>query len=290
MNIGVVGLGLIGGSLARAYKRAGTKVYGYNRNKIVLDFTKMAGAVDVELTDENMGECDYIFLCLPVGVCIDWIREKMPKLGENTTIVDCCGVKTRICKEGFALYKETGVPFFGGHPMAGKHVGGFKNSSEDMYDGAVFSITPMDNNDIRRISKLKEVLKLAGFAAMPVMTYEEHDKMIAFTSQMTHLVSNAFVKSDMAMSKFSHLSAGSFRDMTRVAYLDENMWTELFSENKDNLLRELDIFMGELNKYRNAIANDDMGTLTTLLAEGKKRKKEVDEYAERKKSGEQFID
>ena len=168
--------------------------------------------------------------------------------------------------------------------MAGKQVGGFKNSAKDMYDGAVFAIVPPDMNDIRLISEVKKFLELAGFGVFTVMTAEDHDKMIAFTSQMSHLISNAFIKSDMAMSEYSFVAGGSFRDMTRVAYLDQDMWTELFLENRDNLLAELDTFLGELEDYKKALEESDEQGLNKLLREGKERKEAVEaEAAKRRK-------
>lgn len=276
MNIGVVGLGLIGGSLAKAYKKKGFTVLAWNRNKVITDFAKMSGDIDGELTAENLGECDCVFLSITTGGAIDWLVENAGKIPAGVIVMDCCGIKRKVCETGFRLARENGFTFVGGHPMAGKQVGGFKNSSGDIFEGSVFAIVPEDMNDIGLLTRIKEILKPAGFTRFAVMTAEEHDEIIAYTSQMTHLVSNAFIKSRTAMSRNAKVTGGSFRDFTRVAYLDENMWTELFLENRDNLIYELETLMGELERYLKALKEGDKGELKDLLAEGKKRKEEVE--------------
>ncbi len=276
MNIGVVGLGLIGGSLAKAYKKKGFRVLAWNRNKVITDFAKMSKDIDGDLTRENLGECDCIFLSITTGGAIDWLKENAGYIPEGVLVMDCCGIKRKVCETGFRLARENGFTFVGGHPMAGKQVGGFKNSSGDIFEGSVFAIVPPDMNDINLLTRIKKILKPAGFTTFAVMTAEEHDEIIAYTSQMTHLVSNAFIKSKTAMSQNAKVTGGSFRDFTRVAYLDENMWTELFLENRDNLIYELETLMGELEKYMEALKAGDEGKLKELLAEGKKRKEEVE--------------
>jgi prephenate dehydrogenase len=283
MKVGIVGLGLIGGSLARAYKRAGATVLGTDINKITADFVKLEGSCDGDLDEESMKDCDFILIAIPTGAAVEWLEDNFPRLPEKTTVIDCCGVKRKVCEHGFALEKKWPARFVGGHPMAGKQVGGFKNSAADMYDGAVFAIVPQDMNDIRLISDVKKFIELAGFSVFTVMTAEEHDKMIAFTSQMSHLISNAFIKSDMAMSEHSFVAGGSFRDMTRVADLDQDMWTELFLENRDNLLAELDTFLGELEEYKKALEDIDEEGLKRLLKEGKERKEAVEEEAAKRR-------
>lgn len=276
MVIGVVGLGLIGGSLAKAYKKSGFKVLAWNRNKVITDFAKMSKDIDGDLTAENLGECDFIFLSITTGGAVDWLAENAPRIPKHVTVIDCCGIKRRVCETGFGLAGEYGFTFVGGHPMAGKQVGGFKNSSGDIFEGSVFAIVPEDLNDISLLTKVKKVLEPAGFTRCAVMTAEEHDEIIAYTSQMTHLVSNAFIKSRTAASPHAGVTGGSFRDFTRVAYLDENMWTELFLENRDNLIYELQVLMNELEKYLSALKDGDEDALKALLAEGKKRKAEVE--------------
>ncbi|MGI6177355.1 MAG: prephenate dehydrogenase [Eubacterium sp.] len=312
MTVGVVGLGLIGGSLARAYKRSGCTVYGADTDKITMDFSVLAGAVDKELTDENIPECDVIFLAITPEKTVEWLKDHAApavgsdgdadgengnndgSMGESAgngkdsnmgggktslkTVIDCCGVKRRVCAEGFKLADEYGFTFVGGHPMAGKQTGGFKNSRPDLFDGALFAIVPSNMNDIFLLSRVKRILQKAGFTRFMVMKPDEHDLVIAYTSQMAHLISNAYIKSDVAKkTEYAAVSGGAFRDMTRVAYLDEDMWTELFMDNRDYLKSELDGFIGELERYRAALEDGDAAKLSALLAEGKLRKKEIED-------------
>lgn len=277
MKIGIIGLGLIGASMAMALKKSGHQVNGTDINKSIRDFALMAGSIDAPLEEDGISDCDVLVIAItPVKAC-EWLERVSSegKISEGTLVIDCCGTKRRICKAGFALSREHGYRFVGGHPMAGKQVGGYRNSSADLFDGALFAIVPEDGNDIRTLSGVKSLMQDAGFTRFAVMTPEEHDQVIAFTSQMAHLISNAYIKSDMAkVNAGMDISGGAFRDMTRVAYLDQDMWAELFTENSDNLLSELDGFIGELTRYREAVANGDKETLTELLLEGKARAKE----------------
>jgi len=276
MQVGVVGLGLIGGSLAKAYKRVEEiTVLGADRDKSILDFARLAQAIDGELTDETIAQCDLILLATyPQGV-IDWVTEKAPLLSANTTVIDCTGTKRRICEALFPIAAEYGFTFIGGHPMAGLWQSGFKYSREDLFEGQPMVIVPPSFEDIRLFDQIQTLLKPVGFGRISVTTAEEHDEVIAFTSQMAHVVSNAFIKSPTA-GKHKGYSAGSYQDLTRVAWLNPDMWTELFLENKDDLLREIDGFITSMQAYRNAIETEDADTLWKLLDEGRRRKKEVD--------------
>lgn len=276
-RLGVVGLGLIGASLAAAFKKEGYSVFGSDKEKKTLDFALLAKTIDGELTDEEIKNCDVIFIAISLAQAESWLERKSSLMTEDTIVVDCCGVKRGICEIGKRLSEEKGFKFIGGHPMAGKQVGGYKNSRADLFKDATFCLVPTDKNNIRLIGTVKGILEDAGFTKFIVMSPEEHDKVIAFTSQMAHLVSNAYIKSDTAdADEVSALSGGAFRDMTRVAYLDEAMWTELFMENKDNLLNELDKFISELEEYRNALESEKKDALAELLHEGKNRKEEIE--------------
>lgn len=278
-TVGIVGLGLIGGSFARAYKRAGDTVLGTDIDKSILHFASLAGCVDGELTDEHIADCDVLLIAITPKAAIAWLRDHAPLLSGCGLVIDCCGNKREICEMGFSLAQEHGFTFLGGHPMAGRQFGGFKNSAEDLFDGALFAMVPEDPNEIFLLAKAESFLKDAGFTRFSVMTAEQHDQIIAFTSQMAHLVSNAYVKSETAMQiDGARVSGGAFRDMTRVAFLDETMWTELFLENRDNLLRELDGLLEELLRYQKALEGQDEATLRELLREGKERKLEVEKH------------
>lgn len=278
LNIGIVGLGLIGGSLAAAFHDGGHRVFGCDKDKKTQDFATMAGTIDGALDDENINACDVILIAITLEQAENWLREKARFISADTLVIDCCGVKRGICEVGAEMATAHGFCFMGGHPMAGKQVGGFKNSRGDLFNDATFCLVPTDKNDIRLLMKAKSILEDAGFTKFIVMTPEEHDRVIAFTSQMAHLISNAYIKSDMAEAEeVAALSGGAFRDMTRVAYLDEAMWTELFMENRDNLMAQLDGFIAELERYKEAIANNDTDALSKLLLEGKERKQKIEE-------------
>ena len=275
MTVGIVGLGLIGGSFAKAYTAAGHKVLAANRSESTLGFALMSGAVQGRLTDDNIRDCDLLLLCTYPGAAIRFMEEKGAIIGKKPFVIDTCGTKRGIVREGMKLADKYGFTFVGGHPMAGTQYSGFKYSKETMFKGAPMIIVPPRFDDIRLLESIKECLRPAGFGRITVTTAEKHDEMIAFTSQLAHVVSNAYIKSPTALER-KGFSAGSYKDMTRVAWLNPEMWTELFIDNKDNLVKEIDILTASLNEYRNAIANEDSETLVRLLAEGKKRKEEVD--------------
>lgn len=161
--------------------------------------------------------------------------------------------------------------------MAGIQFGGFKNSRADLFDGAVFALVPADHNDLRFMEKVKKLILPAGFSKLVVSSAEEHDRVIAFTSQMAHVVSNAFIKSETARTMGTAISAGSYRDFTRVAYLDAEMWTELFMENRDNLKYELEVLIEALSGYAKALEDNDREEMLRLLKEGRERKIEVEQ-------------
>jgi len=273
--VGVVGLGLIGGSLAKAYKRTpGITVLGSDLDRSILEFAKIAEAIDDELTDENLQTCDVVLVAVfPQGV-INWVREKAEFL-RGKIVIDCAGTKGRVCAELFSVAAAHGFTFVGGHPMAGLHRSGFKHSRDDLFDGEPMVIVPPTNDDIQLLDDISRLLKPLGFGRISVASAAEHDEIIAFASQMPHIISNAFVKSPTA-SRHKGYSAGSYRDMTRVARLDPDMWTELFLENKNFLLDEIGHFIEAAEKYRSALEAGNGLELRRLLAEGSDRKREVD--------------
>lgn len=275
MTVGIVGLGLIGGSFAKAYHEAGATVLAWNRSRSVLDFAMMSGAVDAELTEDNIAACDLVLIALYPEATIEWFRRMAPHIGSHPVVLDCGGTKRTICAACFPIAKEHGVTFLGGHPMAGTQYSGFKNAKATMYHGAPMVIVPPDFDDVLLFDRVKQLLQPAGFSRFSFTTAEAHDEMIAFTSQMAHVVSNAYIKSPTA-DQHKGFSAGSYKDMTRVAWLAPHMWAELFMENKEFLLKEIDCYIEHLSEYKTAMEHDDEETLIRLLDEGKKRKEEVD--------------
>ena len=275
MTLGVVGLGLIGGSFVKAYHEAGHRVLTWNRSPAILDYSILSGEADGRLDRDTAKDCDLILLCVFPEAAIAWLREMAPCIGPRPLVMDCCGIKRAVCAVGFPLAEEYGFTFLGGHPMAGSQFSGYKHARADLYRGAPMVLVPPRFDDIELLSRAKELLAPAGFGRFPVTTAEKHDKSIAFSSQLAHVVSNAYIKSPTALGQ-KGFSAGSYRDMTRVAWLNPAMWTELFLENRDYLLQELDQIIASLGEYRDALDRRDGAELERLLEEGRRRKEEVD--------------
>ena len=275
MQVGILGLGLIGGSAARAYKAAGHTVLAYDKDKVMLDYAILCGAVDEALDAEKLKACDLILLCLYPKASIAYLCEHAALFPKGKFVIDFCGTKKGICEVGFALAEENGFVFVGGHPMAGTHHSGFKYSRSDMFRGAPMVIVPPRYDDMELLENIKGALSPLGFGSFSVTSAEKHDEMIAFTSQLAHVVSNAYIKSPGAKNH-KGLSAGSYKDLTRVAWLNPDMWTELFLENKTHLLKELSGIIDRLTEYRDAIETDDSDRLRTLLEDGRRMKGEID--------------
>jgi prephenate dehydrogenase len=276
-RVGIVGLGLIGGSFAKAYHEAGWEVLARNRSKSVLDFARLSGDVDGELTEQNVGSCDLVLVTIYPEAAIQSITEFAPYFGDKPVVIDCCGTKRVVCEACFPIAEEHGFTYLGGHPMAGTQFSGYKYARASLYKNAPMVIVPPDFDDIFLLEKVKNLLKPAGFSRFSVTTADKHDEMIAFTSQLAHIVSNAYVKSPTA--RLHHgFSAGSYKDLTRVAWLSPDMWTELFLENGDMLNKEIDFLINSISEYRDAIARGDAETLRRLLDEGRMRKKEIDDH------------
>ncbi len=275
MTVGICGLGLIGGSMAKAYKESGHTVLGYDKDEATLGFAALDGTLDGVLNVNTISKCNLIFIALYPSQAIIYLNEIAPLLSQDTTVIDLCGTKQTICECGFALAKKYGFTFVGGHPMAGKQFSGFKYAKATLFKGAPMVLVPPIYDDIAFLDRIKELLAPAGFGRLSITTAEKHDAMIAFTSQLAHVVSNAYVKSPTAQNH-KGFSAGSYKDMTRVAWLNENMWTELFLENKEPLLFELEYIISSLNEYKAAIENNDADTLKALLRDGRIAKEQVD--------------
>jgi len=275
MKVGVIGLGLIGGSFARAYQKAGHEVLAFDTDHTMLQYAMLSGVVAGKLEDSRLPECDLILICTYPEAMLSFLKEKGALIGSHPVVIDCCGTKRNVVEHGFALAKQYGFTYVGGHPMAGTQFSGFKYSRSNMYNGATMVLVPEKNDDIVFLDKLKQLLLPAGFGHITITTAEQHDEIIAFTSQLAHVVSNAYVKSPTAR-KHSGISAGSYKDLTRVAWLNPEMWAELFMDNKENLLFELNSIIDSLTQYKDAMVNDDLPGLIQLLDEGRKIKKEVD--------------
>ena len=275
MTVGIVGLGLIGGSFAKAYAEAGETVLAFDADQSVLDFAVMSGAVTETLTKENLSRCDLILIAVYPAAAVAWLESMASHIEKHTVVIDCCGTKRAICEACFPLAAEHGITFLGGHPMAGNHNSGFKYARGNLFHNAPMVIVPPNFDDICLLDRVKELLSPVGFGRFSVTTADEHDEMIAFTSQLAHVVSNAYVKSPSSR-EHAGFSAGSYKDLTRVAWLNPDMWAELFLENKENMLFELDTIIENLIEYRKAIQQEDFTSLRQLLEDGRRIKEEVD--------------
>lgn len=269
MKIGIVGLGLIGGSFAKVLSmNEKYTVFAYDLDKATLHYAKMTGAISDILTDENIGECDFLIISLYPTATLDYLTKNAGRIKKNSIVIDTAGTKRSVCETGFRVAEENGFTFVGGHPMAGTQFSGFKHARDTLYNNAVMVVTPKVNEDLHVLDRVKSLMLDCGFAKINVTDPETHDRLIAFTSQLAHVVSNAYVKSPAALSH-KNFSAGSYRDLTRVARLNENMWTDLFLDNKDNLIEELDIIIKNLTDYKTALETGNEEELRSLLREGR---------------------
>lgn len=268
MKTGIVGLGLIGGSMAKSVKaRTSHEVYGADTDGETMTLARLCGAIDGELTAERLAECEIILLAIRPNAAVEWVRAHAAEIPKTAVVIDLCGVKRCVCEGIAPIAREYGFGYIGGHPMAGRERGGFVSSTENLFDGASMILTPDDRTDMELLERLKAFFLDIGFAGLTFTTPEEHDRVIAYTSQLAHITSSAYVKSPEALRRRG-FSAGSFRDMTRVARLDENMWTELFLDDADFLAGQLDILIGNLCDFRDALNDRDAERLRTLLHEG----------------------
>lgn len=275
MTVGILGLGLIGGSLARAYAMDGHTVYALERDDDMLAFAMLSGAVHGKLDESTVPACDLLLLAIYPDGSATWLENNVHLVSKDALVIDCCGIKEEICRRCFPLAEEFGFTFVGGHPMAGTQFSGFKYSRANLFNGAPMVLVPPRFDDMDLLDKIKSALAPCGFGSFSVTTAREHDRLIAFTSQMPHVLSNAFIKSPTA-SSHKGFSAGSYKDLTRVAWLNAPMWAELCMENRENMLFELDSYIKNLQAYQTALENRDLDALTLLLEEGKRRKEEVD--------------
>lgn len=275
MEIGIVGLGLIGGSLAKAISQnTDHTVYGTDLSEQVVKKAVLVNAIEQQLTDDLLPQCDIVIVALYPQATIEYVRDHAHLFRKESIVVDCGGIKKLVCDTLIPLAEENGFLFVGGHPMAGLEHSGFTYAKKSLFNNASMIFTPT-KGPIESMEKLKELFTSIGFTNIEISTAEEHDRKIAFTSQLAHVVSNAYIKSPTAL-EHSGFSAGSYKDLTRVAKLNEVMWTELFLENADNLAAEIDTLIGNLQQYSTAIRERDAETLCALLKDGREKKALID--------------
>ena len=268
MKIGIVGLGLIGGSLAKAIKKNTQDiVYGYDISRSTSASAIAEEAVDGLIEPEQLNKCELVIVALHPQQTIDFILDNKANFAKGSIVIDCCGVKRSIVEAVEQPLEEAGVRFLGCHPMAGREFSGFAYSLDNLFDKASFIMTPTDNTKMSAVKEISAFAYRTGFARCVVSSPEEHDEIIAFTSQLAHVVSSAYIKSP-SLDKQAGFSAGSFKDLTRVAKLNADMWTVLFDMNRTPLVAELDHIIAALTDYRDCIADRDTERLHRLLEEG----------------------
>lgn len=271
-NVGIVGLGLIGGSMAKSTsKHTICHVFGYDKNPEAIQLAKMSGAILDTLTQDNLKDMDLIMIAIAPEQIVKWMNENAAYFDQHTILVDCCGVKRYIYKNLSPLAEKYGFTYVGGHPMAGKEVAGFANADAYLYQDASMILCPDETTDIDTLDVLKSFYLSLGFGEIVFSNPEEHDKIIAYTSQLAHAASSAYIKSPTSRRRMG-FTAGSYRDMTRVARLDPAMWTQLFMANADNLEYELQELVDNLTDYLNAIKARDPEQLWQLLEDGRELK------------------
>lgn len=274
-NIAIIGLGLIGGSLAKAFKKhTNHTIWGYNRTEAIAQAALNDGAIDKIMTIDDLGSCDMVIISLYPDATVDFVKQNIEKFARNTVIIDCSGTKESICRELSPLAHANGLYFIGGHPMAGIERSGYKYSFAEMYEGATMILCRDEYTNLIALKAAELLFLEIGFGGVTVTDSANHDKQIAFTSQLAHVVSNAYIKSPTAKNR-SGFSAGSYKDLTRVARLNEDMWTVLFFDNKENLKYEIDYIIQSLTAYRNALENNDPEAMRLLLKEGREAKEKI---------------
>lgn len=273
MKILVVGLGLIGGSVCKAlHTFTDHGVYGCDINSDILEKALAQHVIDGVVTEDCSG-FDLIIVSLYPQLTRSWVQAHLPTMDAGTIVIDVAGVKGDIPETLGALCAEKGVHYLATHPMAGKERFGFDASDENLFQGANFILTPLTETPKSVVAQVKNFAHQIGFRRFVTTTPELHDRMIAYTSQLAHVVASSYVKSPVITLE-SGFSGGSFHDMTRIATMNEEMWTMLFMENRESLLEELDVLIGNLQDYRTALENADEKTLRSLIADGRKRKEE----------------
>ena len=272
MNIAVVGLGLIGGSFCKSLKKnTFHTVWGIDNNLSALEKALECGAIDEAITEDKLSEADLTIICLYPDAINEFVKKNAGVFKKGSIVTDSCGVKKMIVDFCTPILKEQGVIFVGAHPMAGREFSGFDYSTDSLFEKASYIITKTDDTPPLAINLLSTLASSIGFSKAVVSTPEKHDQVIAYTSQLAHVVSNAYVKSP-SLLEFNGFSAGSFLDLTRVAKLNEDMWTNLFEANRDALLFEIDKLIESVSEYRKALAEGQTETLRALLRDGRELK------------------
>ncbi len=284
-RVGIVGLGLIGGSFAKAYADYGIEVYATDIDDRAMNAAMAEETVVGKLDEATISTCDFILLAVYPQAIIEWMSEHSESIAKNTLVIDCGSVKRSVCPVCFSIAERAGFTFIGGHPMAGLQYSGYRHARADLYAGQPMVLIPPEIYDPDIVLWAEEALAPAAFGSFSVTTAAKHDQIISYTSQLAHIVSSAFIKSPTAQ-KHRGFSAGSYKDLTRVAELNADMWTELFMANSDNLTEEIGVVVEELNRYRDALERGDETYLHELLEQGSEAKRKADgRYSDAREGG-----
>lgn len=284
MLIAIYGLGLIGGSLGRAItKNTAHEVIGYDINPDSVLKAKLLGAISEEISDENIKNADLVIFALNFGDFINCVRGIVKQLKSGAVVMDCCGIKREVNREMQALIKDYPLlTFIGAHPMAGREFSGISHSTVNLFEKASMILCP-ENASIQTLCAIKSLFIKIGFEEVVITSPKRHDEIIAYTSELAHVISSSYIKSPTAGS-FLGFSAGSFRDMTRVAKLNSTMWTELMLNNRDNLICEIEELKRNLTDFENALKSEDEANLFNLLSEGNQKKEQYEKQRREKKN------
>ncbi len=274
MKVLICGLGLIGASLAKTLKKNTTHtVLGWNRTPSVTEKALRDGVIDrTGDIDELMSDADITFVNFYPDAIVPFILEHKNSFKKDSIVSDSCGIKTKICKE--LEHEKLNFYYVGAHPMAGREVGGYDNSQDTLFDKASFIVTPYENTPRNKVDALVGLAQDMKFARTVVTTPEHHDEMIAFTSQIAHVLACSYVLSPLAPMHPGY-SAGSYRDVSRVARINAEMWSDLFIDNKDALVREVDDLVSNLMKFKYNIINEDRQALCDLMNKANSIKEEI---------------
>ena len=274
MKVLICGLGLIGASLAKTLKKNTTHtVLGWNRTPSVTEKALRDGVIDrTGDIDELMSDADITFVNFYPDAIVPFILEHKNSFKKDSIVTDSCGIKTKICKE--LEHEKLNFYYVGAHPMAGREVGGYDNSQDTLFDKASFMVTPYENTPRNKVDALVGLAQDMKFARTVVTTPEHHDEMIAFTSQIAHVLACSYVLSPLAPMHPGY-SAGSYRDVSRVARINAEMWSDLFIDNKDALVREVDDLVSNLMKFKYNIINEDRQALCDLMNKANSIKEEI---------------
>ncbi len=276
MNVVVAGLGIIGGSMAKAIKKyTDSYIYGINRSKAPLQKALYCGAID-EIADVSaLEKADLLILGMYPEAAVHFVRENADKINKDCIVIDTSGIKSKICPQLTEIANENGFAFVGFHPMAGKETNGFDVSEADLFVGANVIIVPCDAPQ-SAVDKIAALAKKLRFGTIVYATPEEHDRMISYTSQLPHVIACAYVYSPACM-KHKGFSGGSYRDVSRVANINSELWSELFIENKEPLTDEINTLINGLTEIRDAIQKGDRAELSEILHRAKDIKEALGE-------------